>query len=136
MFLICLCGAWIAGIFIGSQFDLPLACVFFGLAPIPLLLFHRYRKKVILVSLCIFIFFGGAFCFQSSLPSDDEDYLGYYNDTGTITFKGTVSRDADVRDKTTHLRLSKLEIEIDGEWRDIRGGYIAVCSQVPGIRLR
>jgi hypothetical protein len=53
LLLIYLCGAWIAGIFIGSQFNLALACVFFGLAPpkkmkrqrLTSIIFFRYRRN-------------------------------------------------------------------------------------------
>jgi competence protein ComEC len=131
LLLIYLGGAWIIGIFIGSQFDLSLACIFFGLTPLPLLLLRRYRKKVILASLCIFIFFGGAFYFQSSLPADNEGYLKFYNDTGTVTVRGTVSQDPDVRDKTTHLRLSGLEVELDEGWHEVQGDILLYVPRYP-----
>lgn len=131
MLLICLGGAWVTGIFIGSQFSLPLAFAFFGLAPLPLLLLRRHWKKVLLASLCIFIFLGGAFYFQTSLPPDDEGYLGFYNDTGTATFRGTVSQDPDVRDTTTQLRLSNLEIELDGEWQEVQGDILLYAHRYP-----
>jgi len=131
LLLICLGVAWVTGIFIGSQFDLPLAYIFFGLAPLPLLFLRRYWKKVVLASLCIFIFFGGAFYFQSSLPADDESYLKFYNDTGIVTIKGMVSQDPDVRDKTTHLRLSEMEIELDEGWHEVRGDALLFVPRYP-----
>ncbi len=131
MLLICLGVAWITGIFIGSQFNLPLAFVFFGLIPLPLLLFRRHWKKALLASLCIFIFFGGAFYFQSSLPADDESSLKFYNDTGAVTIKGTVSQDPDVRDKTTRLRLSALEIGLDEGWHEVQGDILLFVPRYP-----
>jgi competence protein ComEC len=131
LLLICLGAAWIAGIFIGSQFDLPLAYIFFGLAPLPLLFLRRHWKKVLLASSCIFIFLGGALYFQASLPADDESYLKFYNDTGIVTIRGRVSQDPDVRDKTTHLRLSEMEIELDGGWHEVRGDALLFVPRYP-----
>ncbi|MCJ7763995.1 MAG: DNA internalization-related competence protein ComEC/Rec2 [Dehalococcoidales bacterium] len=131
MLLIYLGGAWIAGIFIGSQFDLPLAFVFFGLVPLPMLLFRRHWKRVLLASLCLFIFFGGAFYFQSSLPADNESSLKFYNDTETVTIKGTVSQDPDVRDKTTRLRLSASEIGLDEGWHEVQGDVLLFVPRYP-----
>ncbi|MFC1874887.1 ComEC/Rec2 family competence protein [Chloroflexota bacterium] len=131
MLLIYLSGAWIAGIFIGSQFNLPLAFIFFGLVPLPLLLFRRHWKGALLASLCLFIFFGGAFYFQSSLPAYNESSLKFYNDTGTVTIKGTVSQDPDVRDKTTHLRLSVSEIGLDEGWHEVQGDVLLFVPRYP-----
>jgi len=131
LLLIYLGGAWIAGIFIGSQFNLPLAFIFFGLVPLPLLLSRRHWKRALLASLCLFIFFGGAFYFQSSLPADNESSLKFYNDTGAITIKGTVSQDPDVRDKTTRLRLSVSEIGLDEGWHEVQGDVLLFVPRYP-----
>ncbi len=105
MLLICLSLAWVAGILLGSQFDLPLASILIGLAPLPLLFSRRHRKKAVLASLCIFIFLGGAVYFQSSLPANDASSLSFYNGTDenpvTVTIIGTVNSDPEVGDKTT-----------------------------------
>jgi hypothetical protein len=81
----------VAGIGLGFVLNLPLALVFAGLAPLPLLFFRRYRKAVILGSLCIFIFFGGAVQSRSGLQ--DSSDLSFYNETGTIAITGMVSED-------------------------------------------
>jgi hypothetical protein len=40
-----------------------------GLAPLPLIFsLRQHRKTIILVSLCLFAFFGGSLRFQSSRP--------------------------------------------------------------------
>jgi competence protein ComEC len=120
--LIYLSCAWLAGIFFGSEFSIPLFFVFIGLIPLPVLFFARQHKKlIILSSLCLVAFFGGAFYFQSSLPADDGSYLQSYNDRGTVEIRGLVSRDPDLRDKNTRLHLSAREIRLDDEWREVSG---------------
>ncbi len=72
MALIYLSGAWVAGIYLGSKFDLPLALVLIGLVPLPLLFrFGQHRKAIILSAICLIVFLGGAARYQTSLPSGD-----------------------------------------------------------------
>jgi len=135
MSLIYLSCAWVAGIFLGSrlaeaEFDLPLALIFVGLIPLPLLLFSQHRKPIILTSLCLIALFGGAFHFQSSLPPDDESHLQFYNNE-TVAIKGMVSQDPDVRDKTTHLQLSASEIKLDKEWHEVQGSALLFVPRYP-----
>ena len=132
MSLIYLSGAWVAGIFLGSQFSPPFALILAGLIPLPLLLlFRQYRKIIILTSLCLIILFSGAIYFQSSLPTIDENCLQFYNDRGTIEIKGMVSADPEVRDKTTHLRLSATEIKADEKWQPVSGTALLFVPRYP-----
>ncbi len=132
MSLIYLSCAWVAGIFLGSKFNLPLAFVSIGLIPLPLLFLARqHRKLIILTSLCLIIFLSGAFRFQSSLPPDDESCLQFYNDRGTVEVKGLLDRDPEVRDKTTRLRLSAREIKSDGEWQEVSGTTLLFVPRYP-----
>jgi len=130
--LIYLSCAWVAGILLGSKFNLPLVFVSIGLIPLPLLFLARqHRKLIILTSLCLIIFLSGAFRFQSSLPSDDESCLQFYNDRGTVEVKGLLDRDPEVRDKTTRLRLSAREIKSDGKWREVSGTTLLFVPRHP-----
>ncbi len=134
MSLIYLSCAWVAGIFLGSsKFDLPFVLILTGLTPLPLLFFRRqYRKLIILTSLCLFIFFSGAFYFQSSLPTaDNESYLQFYNGKGTVEIKGLIERDPELGDKTTHLRLSATEIKLDEEWHKVSGTTLLFVPRYP-----
>lgn len=127
MALIYLSCAWVAGIFLGfifleSGFNLPLVLIATGLIPLCLLFFLRQRRKlIILASLSLMALFGGAFYFQSSLPSIDENHLQFYNDQGIVEIKGMVNADPEVSDKSTHLRLSATEIKWDNEWQEVEG---------------
>ncbi len=132
MSLIYLSCAWLAGIFLGASFNLPLAFVFTGLIPLPLLLLtHPHRKPIILTSLCLVAFFGGAVYFPSSLPRADEQHLQFYNDRGAVEIKGLVDRDPEPGDKTTHLQLSASEIRLAGEWHKVSGTALLFVPGYP-----
>ncbi len=129
--LIYLSCAWVVGIFLGSKFNLPFVLILTGLAPLPLLFFFRqHRKLIILASLSLVALFGGAFYFQSSLPPDDESYLRFHNNE-TVEIKGVVDRDPDVRDKSTHLRLSATEIKLDKGWQEVSGTALLFVPRYP-----
>ena len=129
--LIYLSCAWVAGIFLGSKFNLPFVLILTGLAPLSLLFFLRqHRKLIILTSLCVIALFGGAFCFQSSLPPNDESCLRFYNNE-TVEIKGMVNADPEVRDKTTQLRLSATEIKLDKEWQKVSGTALLFVPRYP-----
>ncbi|MFH1663037.1 MAG: DNA internalization-related competence protein ComEC/Rec2 [Chloroflexota bacterium] len=131
MALIYLSCTWVAGIFLGFNFSLPPALIATGLLPLPILLLKQHRKPVVLTSLCLFAFFGGAFYSQSTLPANNEEHIEFYNDTETLTIKGIVSQDPDVRDKNTHLILSNVEIERDEEWQEVKGDALIFAPRYP-----
>ena len=129
--LIYLSCAWVAGIFLGAKFNLPLALILTGLIPLPLLLFHQHRKLIILTSLCLIVFFSGAFRFQSSLPAVNENCLQFYNERGTVEIKGIVNTDPESRDKATHIRLSTTEIKLGGKWQGVSGTALLFVPRYP-----
>ena len=129
--LIYLSCAWVAGIFLGSNFNLPLALILTGLIPLPLLFFRQHRKMIILISLCLIALFSGAFYFQSSLPTVNEHYLQFYNDQGTIEIRGMASADPEVRDKTTHIHLSTTAIKLDEKWQEVSGTALLFVPRYP-----
>ena len=132
MTLIYLGCAWVVGIFLGSKFNLPLALILTGLIPLPLLFFLRqHRKPLILTSLCLIALFGGISYFQSSLPVVNENCLQFYNDHGTVEIRGMVNTDPEVRDKSTHLRLSAKEIKLDKEWQEVAGTALLFVPRYP-----
>ncbi len=131
MSLIYLGCAWVAGIFLGSELKIPPALIFMGLIPLPLLLLRRYRKPIVLASLSLFALFSGAVYFSSSLPADNEAQLQFYNEKGSLTIKGMISQDPDVRDKNTQLNLSASEIRLDGEWHQVQGTALLFVPRYP-----
>jgi competence protein ComEC len=129
--LIYLSCAWVVGIFLGSKCNLPLTLLLTGLIPLPLLFLRQHRKIIILTSLCLISLFGGAFYYQSSLPTIDKNCLQFYNDHGTVEIRGMVNTDPDVRDKTVHLRLSVTNIKVDKEWREVSGTALLFVPRYP-----
>ena len=129
--LIYLSCAWVIGIFLGSGFNLPLALNLTALIPLPLLALRQSRKIVILTSLCLLALFSGAFYFQSSLPTINENHLQFYNDQEVVEIKGVVSTDPEVRDKAVQIRLSATEIKVDEEWHELSGTALLFVPRYP-----
>ncbi len=131
MALIYLSGAWVVGIFLGSRFAFPLALISIGLIPLPLLfLLPQHRKAIILSAVCLAAFFGGAFCYQASLPPDDASHIKFYN-SQEVEIKGMVSADPEVRDKVTHVQLSASEIWRDNQWQEVSGNVLLFVPRYP-----
>ena len=128
MSLIYLSCAWVAGIFLGSKLSLPWVFIIVGLIPLPLLFFtSRHKKSIILVSLCLIAFFGGAYRFQSSLDTS----LQHYNDRETVAIKGMIDEEPEVRDRVTHLRLKATEIKLEEEWQEVSGTALLFVPRYP-----
>ncbi len=141
MALIYLSGAFVTGIFLGAkltgaEFDLPLVFILIGLIPLPLLFFFpHWRRLIIIAAVCLIAFFGGALCYQASLPPDDESHVKFYNDQ-EVVIEGMVSADPEVRDNATHLRFSVSRIDPDGEegledWREVSGDVLLFVPRYP-----
>jgi len=130
--LICLSCAWVAGIFLGSSLNLPLVLILTGIIPLPLLLFFRqHRKIIILTSLSLFALFAAATYSYSSLHTINENSLRFYNDREITEIKGMVARDPEVRDKSTHLYLSSAEIKLEEGWHEVEGTALIFVPRYP-----
>ncbi|MFC1915789.1 ComEC/Rec2 family competence protein [Chloroflexota bacterium] len=133
--LICLSCAWVAGIFLGTKFNLPLALILTGLVPLLLLFFIRqHRKLIILTGLSLITLFAAATYSYSSLYTVNESSLRHYNDSGIAEIKGMVARDPDVRDKSTHLYLSATEIKLDKGWQAVKGTALLFVPRYPAYQ--
>ncbi len=135
MALIYLSGAFVAGIFLGSRLALPFAFIFSGLIPLPLLFFFPHRRKLIIITaVCLIAFFGGALCYQASLPPEDASHISSYLDEEAkeVKIEGTVSADPEVRDSATHIVLSVSQInpEDEGE-REVSGDVLLFVPRYP-----
>ena len=130
MALIYISCAWVAGIYLGSKFALPLPLIFIGLIPLPLLFFGKQRKAIILAAVCLIALFGGALLFPACQPSGDESCLQFYNGH-EVEIKGVINADPEVRDKTTHIRLSATEIKGDEGWQGVSGQALLFVPRYP-----
>jgi len=135
--LIYFSGAFVAGIFLGSRLALPFALIFIGLAPLPLLFFFPQRRKLIIIAaVCLIAFFGGALCYQASLPLKDGSHISSYLaeefKDQTVKIEGMVSADPEVRDSSTHIRLSVSAIDPENEgWREVGGDVLLFVPRYP-----
>ncbi len=129
--LIYLSCAWVAGIFLGSEFNLPFAFILVGLIPLPLLFFTRQYRKIFLISFGLITLFSAAAYSHSSLYTVNESSLRFYNDGGISEIKGIVARDPEVRDKSTHLHLSATEIKLDNGWQAVKGTALLFVPRYP-----
>jgi competence protein ComEC len=130
--LIYFSGAWVAGIFLGSRLAPPFALIFVGLVPLPLLFFFPQRRRlIIIIAVCLIAFFGGALCYQASLPPEDASYIKFYN-SQEVEIEGMVSADPEVRDSATHIRLSVSRINPENEgWREVSGDVLLFVPRYP-----
>jgi competence protein ComEC len=136
--LIYLSGAFVAGIFLGSRLALPFAIIFSGLVPLTLLFFFPHRRKLILLAtVCLIAFFGGASCYQASLPPRDGSHIVSYlpkegEEPREVTIEGMVSTDLEVRDSATQIRLSvsRINPEGDGGW-GVEGDVLLFVPRYP-----
>lgn len=130
--LIYLSCAWVAGIFLGSNINLPLAFILTGLIPLPLLFFLRQHRKIItLTSLGLITLFAAAAYAYANLQIITENDLRFYNDHGIVEIRGTVNEDPDVRDKNTRLNLSTTKIKLDKGWQAIEGTALLFTTRYP-----
>ena len=132
MTLIYLGCAWVTGILLGARFNPHPALICIGLAPLLFLTrVRQHRKTVVVFSLCLFAFFGGALYFQSTQPSINENHLAFYNDQGEVILKGVVSDRPESGDRTTHLRLSANTINFNGGWYAVSGTILLFVPRYP-----
>ncbi len=67
---------------------------------------------------------GGAWLYQSSLPSADPQGIALHNDGPAVRFRTVVSGEPDERGSSLRLRLSVRELLVDGRWQSTSGGVL------------
>ncbi len=129
--LILLSIAWVAGIFLGTRFELPLLLTFAGLVPLPLFfLLKKHRSIIVISSLSLIALFTASWYAHQSLNVTDADDLSFYNDRGRVEIRGIVARDPEISDRTTRLYFSASEILDDGEWRPVEGSALLFVPRI------
>ena len=81
---------------------------------------------------------GGAWLYQSSLPSAELQGIATYNvdadarsNVEPITFRAVVSGEPDERGSSLRLRLSAREVLVDGRWQTTSGGVLMRAGLFP-----
>ncbi len=126
MALIYLSCAWIGGILAGAVISPPPLLILVSLSP--LLLLHRlrrHRRTIILVSLTLAAFLGGAVRLAQSQPPLDETQLNFYNGQSVVVH-GTVASDPERGDRSVQIRLAAMEIEADQGTSPVAGNVLII----------
>lgn len=111
MTLIYISGAWLLGIFLGSQFSLPVAMVLTGLVPLGWLFFRRrHRRAVVLATVSLVALLGGILYYPLRLPSLDETSLPSYHQHREVTVKGIISAQPEPGANSIRLRFTAREV--------------------------
>jgi competence protein ComEC len=133
--LILLSTAWVAGIFLGGEFKLPLLLVLTGFVPLFFLFsLPPYRKHILLASIGLVAFFSAAGYSHASQHSVGQNDLRFYNDGGVVEIRGVVARDPDARDQNTRLHLEATEIKLGEAWRAVEGRALLLVPRYPAYR--
>ena len=132
MLLIYLSSAWITGILLGTKLSLSPVWLALSLLPLPFIFASRQHKKLLITAaLMILALLGGIVRYQAAIPVVDENYIQFYNDKTAVELKGTVSQAPDVRDKSTHLYLSGIELKTADGWQKLKGTVLIFVPRFP-----
>jgi competence protein ComEC len=132
MILIYFSCIWILGIWMGTMLNLPPLFSALGLIPLSATLFARnYRRPLALAGLGIIILVLSSFYSFTSLYRTDEGNVRFYNDSGVIEIKGTVTEAPDIRDRSLRLTLSISEIKLEEGWREVAGKALVIVPRYP-----
>jgi competence protein ComEC len=133
MLLTWLSVAWMAGIYLASRLELPLAL--WGLvALLPLCVAWLWRRvpRVRLVALCGLFLCLGAVRYVAALPRFDERSVATYNDRGWVTLTGVVAAEPDVRDRYINLRVHAETLAVGDDARmDVKGTVLVRAPRYP-----
>jgi competence protein ComEC len=106
MTIVYLAAAWLAGIGLAKQIDVPWqAIVLLGLFSFPVLLLWRESQRIRLAAACTLALILGAGRLLLATPHLDARSLATYNDVGWVTLEGVVMGEPDERDAYTNLRV-------------------------------
>jgi len=106
------------------------------------LLSRRSRLALLWAGLGAVLLVGGAWLYQSSLPSTEPQGIARYNvhpdaepaDDGAVRFRAVVSGEPDEQGSSLRLRLSAREVLIDDRWQETSGGILMRSGLFPHYR--
>jgi competence protein ComEC len=132
LLLISLSCAWITGLLLGTKLGVSPVWLTVSLLPLPFLFFFRQCKKLLITAaLVILALLGGIVRYQSALPVVNENYVQFYNDKTAVEIQGVVSQAPDVRDKSTHIYLSNLQMKTADGWKKLNGTALLFVPRFP-----
>jgi competence protein ComEC len=130
MYLIAISLAWVAGIFLGSLYNIPLLLSLSGLLPLSLVfIFRKSTRALIFFAICFFTFFGAAFFSQTTLSDKlDGDDL---NTQDIRQIKGQISSVPEVQDTYTRFELSVTGVKEETAWYAFKGNILILVPLYP-----
>lgn len=130
MRLVYLSLAWVLGIYLGLQFDLPWNAISILIVISAIFTVLSYCKKALIWGgLSLVLLFGGILRFESVPSGDDlEAYRGFHE------LRGVVATAPDVREHSTSFRFEVKEISrVEGEWEDVSGTMLVYAPKFPAL---
>jgi len=131
MLLIALSGAWVLGIFLGIEFDLPpLMSIIVILPLIPALLFHRHRLTLLYLFFSLIVLLAAAV--YSSAYHHYPDTTSVYNNNqdNRVSLTGIIIKQPEINN---NLRYSEIEIQTLNA-QESTGKILLVTSLYPEYR--
>jgi len=112
----------------GNAWAIATAALFAAVAP---LIARRAPVALLWAATAAALLVGGAWLYQSSLPSPEPQGIALYNvdpdaksDADPVRFRAVVSGEPDERGSSLRLRLSARELLVDGRWQSTSGGIL------------
>ncbi|MFC1925354.1 ComEC/Rec2 family competence protein [Chloroflexota bacterium] len=129
MKLIYLSVAWVAGIYIGSLFSLPLYAFLIALPlSLTVLLFRRKKQVILWGGLGIIVLLAAIGCYQWRTG---DPTLPHYDAAAISELRGIVSADPEFDDGYSRLSLSAKEVNLDNLWKEVSGKVLVYTRSFP-----
>lgn len=126
--------AWIAGIWLAKQANLPpmLGLLGFAVAVAATILARRTRAALPLVAAAFLLL--GAWRYAASLPHMDETHVAWYNERGEVTLVGVVDGEPEPRGTRWRARIAAREITHAYGHAPVHGLVLAALPAYPVVR--
>ncbi|MCL5962487.1 MAG: competence protein ComEC family protein, partial [Chloroflexi bacterium] len=125
MLLLVLGSAWLAGVFLSPQLNLPWeAGLFSGLGSVVVACFYWNRPSWRLPALAVLALTLGLLRYEMALPAVDPGTVQYYADQGVVTVRGLVVNEPEELEKAS-LRVATSDIKVGDGWAEIKGDILA-----------
>ncbi|MBN1369920.1 MAG: DNA internalization-related competence protein ComEC/Rec2 [Dehalococcoidaceae bacterium] len=131
MKLVFFSACFISGIIAGSFVRMPSWVIFAGLLPLLMLFFPGIKKYAVPASLGLALILAGVVYSPSEAPENRPWNLSFYNGSVGVELRGIIDREVELRDRTQHLRVSALEIRVDGFWQKTDGEVLVFVPRYP-----
>ncbi len=120
---------WIAGLILGTGASISPWLLLTGVLPLPLL-FTRWRRLAVLLSLALLVFIGGTVYAHHPPPTPFQGLTGEEQ----VAIRGLVDRDPEPRDRFTAVHLSLRELKMGEVWRETSGEATLIVPRYPTYR--